>query len=149
MITINGKILENRFTTAQWAATTTILPDRVLGWEIDIEGNPVGIKMGDGIRLWGALPYWTGSIVVTDIELPAGTPLPLTLINGTDFTTNSLSPIVNIVRALDDTTDTNDGVTPAIVQYVFEDDTKQVLQYIIILDNGVGEFEWNVRVRVV
>lgn len=58
MITINGRILENRFTTAQWAATTTILKNRVIGYEVAIDGfTIIGAKMGDGIKLWGVLPY--------------------------------------------------------------------------------------------
>jgi len=57
-IVIEGRLLENRFTTAQWAASTVILKDRVWGHEVDDSGNPVGSKMGNGVDLWAALPYW-------------------------------------------------------------------------------------------
>jgi hypothetical protein len=60
MIAINGRILENRFTTAQWSAITDILPNRVFGYEVDVNGHPVGTKMGNGINLWSDLDYWDG-----------------------------------------------------------------------------------------
>lgn len=75
MITINGAILENRYTTAQWAATTTILPDRVLGYEIDSFGNPIGFKMGDGINLWPVLKYWSFADSPEYVSIPSGTTL--------------------------------------------------------------------------
>lgn len=91
-----------------------------------------------------------GSVVQgSDKFYAAGTTLPITMINVLDFTTNSLRPIVNLVRALDETTDTNDGVTPAVVQYVFTDDTKSELASIIIPDNGVGALDYDTWVRVV
>ena len=75
MITINGRILENRFTTSQWGASTVVLPDRVWGHEVDGSGVPVGSKMGDGINIWNDLPYWyVGSSATTIIEpIPTGT----------------------------------------------------------------------------
>lgn len=75
MISINGRILENVFTTAQWAAITTPLPDRVFGYEIDAGGLPVGKKMGNGIDLWSNLDYWYVGGAASNITaaIPAGT----------------------------------------------------------------------------
>lgn len=71
MITINGRILENTYTTAQWAATTTILENRVRGYEYANDGvTPVGSKMGDGIHLWADLPYWYIVAETPPIEVP-------------------------------------------------------------------------------
>jgi hypothetical protein len=44
-------------TTAQWAASTLILREGEPGVEYNSEKDVVGIKIGDGIRLWSALEY--------------------------------------------------------------------------------------------
>lgn len=75
MIGIDGAILENRYTTAQWAATTTILGNRVLGYETDGSGNPIGFKMGDGINLWAVLPYWSFADSPVYDVIPTGSTL--------------------------------------------------------------------------
>jgi len=75
MISINGRILENVYTTAQWAAITVPLADRVFGYEYDnvTDKNPVGSKLGNGISLWADLPYWqNGSGGVIEEVIPSG-----------------------------------------------------------------------------
>lgn len=84
MITITGNILENRYTTAQWAAITTPLPDRVWGHEVDSSGNPIGSKMGDGIKLWAVLSYWYASDTAEyETVIAKGTPIPFNIVLNT------------------------------------------------------------------
>lgn len=63
MITVNATVLERRDSTESWNYSNPILPNGQLGWERSIYGDPVGVKMGDGLTAWDALPYWftTGS----------------------------------------------------------------------------------------
>ena len=79
----------------------------------------------------------------------ATTAFPITMVNGVDFVTTALRPIVNMVRSLDATTDTNDGFAPLIVKYNFTDATKTVLLSITIPDNGFGSLEFDSWFRVV
>lgn len=57
-ITVNAVVLERRDITESWEATNPILPAGQLGWEFDIYGFPVGVKMGDGATRWKSLKYW-------------------------------------------------------------------------------------------
>lgn len=92
-ITIEGRLLENVFTTAQWAATTVILKDRVWGHEVDNSGLPVGSKMGNGVDLWAALPYWYGKGTIADpISIPTGSDYPFTVDYSTLITTYGETP---------------------------------------------------------
>jgi len=63
MILVNGRILCRTDTTESWEYTNPVLPDRQLGFERSIYGEPIGVKMGDGLTFWNDLPYWftTGS----------------------------------------------------------------------------------------
>jgi len=100
MISINGRILENVYTTAQWAAITEPLPDRVFGYEVDGSGLPVGKKMGNGIALWGDLPYWyVGATPSNTVEktITSGTSGPYLLSAPQLAIVNSLGRIPNFV----------------------------------------------------
>lgn len=57
-IIVHSTILERRDTTESWEYTNPILQDREEGYETDIYGTPIGMKMGDGINHWVDLPYW-------------------------------------------------------------------------------------------
>lgn len=72
MITVNGRILERRDTTESWEYTNPILPDGQLGWERDIYGEPVGVKMGDGVTHWVDLEYWFDGPKLAPIIITAG-----------------------------------------------------------------------------
>jgi len=78
-ITVNGEILQRRDTTEAWEYVNPILPDGQLGWEKDIYGNPLGVKMGDGTTHWNDLPYWFESG-------GSGLPLQVPFIGATGFT---------------------------------------------------------------
>ena len=57
-IVVHSTILERRDTTESWEYTNPILQDREEGYETDIYGYPIGMKMGDGVTHWNDLPYW-------------------------------------------------------------------------------------------
>lgn len=57
-ITVHSTIEQRRDTTESWEYTNPILADREEGFETDIYGNPVGMKMGDAVTHWNDLPYW-------------------------------------------------------------------------------------------
>lgn len=56
--TVLTTIKRRRDTTEVWEYVNPVLADREQGFEIDIYGEPVGMKMGDGSTSWDALPYW-------------------------------------------------------------------------------------------
>ena len=91
----------------------------------------------------------SSGVAASDKFYPATTALPIVMVNGSDFNTSSLRPIVNMVRSLDANTDTNDGFAPLIVKYNFTDATKTVLLSITIPDNGFGSLEFDSWFRVV
>lgn len=127
-IIVEGRLLENRFTTAQWAASTVVLKDRVWGHEVDVSGNPIGSKMGNGVDLWAALPYWYGGTsVIPDVhDIEAGvTEMPLIL----PFESTTY-PAWNAVKAIGEY---YDQTYP--VQYIMAD------QWFIInaMDDGSGK----------
>jgi len=84
MITVDARILENSYTSAEWVASNPILPDRVLGYDTTV----LRYKMGDGVTAWNSLPFWnpslnlapvkhtyaSGSAISQFIALPAGFP---------------------------------------------------------------------------
>ena len=45
-----------RGTAAQWVIDNTLLAEGEFGYETDT----LRVKLGDGIRLWNALPYYLG-----------------------------------------------------------------------------------------
>lgn len=57
-IAVHSTIQQRRDTTESWEYTNPILEDREEGFETDIYGYPVGMKMGDGVTHWNDLPYW-------------------------------------------------------------------------------------------
>lgn len=57
-ITVHSTIQQRRDTTESWEYTNPVLADREEGFETDIYGYPVGMKMGDGVTHWVDLPYW-------------------------------------------------------------------------------------------
>lgn len=77
MITVQTRVLENLYTTAQWAAITDPLPDRVQGHEVAADGSPIGTKIGNGVDLWADLPYWYSigpAVFDMPYTIPAGEP---------------------------------------------------------------------------
>jgi hypothetical protein len=68
-VTTNAKILLRRDTSANWTSTNPILANGEQGYET----NTGKMKIGDGVRNWSSLPYFTGSIAAT-IFLDAGKP---------------------------------------------------------------------------
>lgn len=103
MTAISGRILENVYTTAQWAAITTPLPDRVWGHEVSAGGVPIGSKMGNGIALWGALDYWYGGAMgaPVDIALTTASPSVYTLSAPELAAVNALGRIPNFQAITD------------------------------------------------
>jgi len=57
-VVVHSTIQQRRDTTESWEYTNPILADREEGFETDIYGSPVGMKMGDGVTHWVDLPYW-------------------------------------------------------------------------------------------
>jgi len=88
-------------------------------------------------------------ITGSDKFYAATTALPITMVNGVDFVTTALRPIVNMTIEKDATTDTNNGSVGVLVDYNFTDATKTVLASITILDNGFGSLEFDSWFRVV
>lgn len=70
MITINGRIFENVYTSAEWASANPILPDRVQGFDSTVRA----FKMGDGVTHWLDLPYYyaTSAIAQNVVSIPVG-----------------------------------------------------------------------------
>jgi hypothetical protein len=90
----------------------------------------------------------TGTITRSEITKTAATPLPITLVNGTDFNTTAKTPIVSITVKKNSTTKTTNGSDYG-VEYNYTDSTMTVLASITILDNGVGELEFDTTFTVV
>jgi len=65
-VTVPITLLERRDTTEAWEYTNPVLADKEAGFETDIYGAPIGMKMGDGVTHWDDLPYW----------FTAGLPIP-------------------------------------------------------------------------
>lgn len=80
-ITIHSTIQERRDTTESWNYTNPILQDREQGYETDIYGHPLGMKMGDGVTHWVDLPYWFAGNFALPItrNVTAGDSQPLTI----------------------------------------------------------------------
>lgn len=140
MITITGRILENRYTTAQWAAITSILPNNVWGHEVDGSGNPIGSKMGDGINLWANLPYWYQNIPLAfRYKINAGTPIPknLTIADIPNLSITSIFWLEYNSGLL-----TNNPVSSQLVQRVFTTSAKTIIASINVYgnDDGTGKF---------
>jgi len=91
----------------------------------------------------------SGGISGSNVFYESGTALPITMVNGVDFATNALRPIVNMTVAESDTVDTNSGYAPVLVRYNFTDEDKDTLASITILDNGTGSLEFDSWFRVV
>ncbi len=70
MITVQARLLENVFTSAQWAASNPILPDRVRGDDSTVRKY----KIGDGVTHWNDLPYWNDYSQLT-VNVPINTQL--------------------------------------------------------------------------
>lgn len=64
MITINGKILENVYTSAEWALSNPVLSARVAGYDSD----ELKFKLGDGVNHWADLP-WYGGTALKELNL--------------------------------------------------------------------------------
>jgi hypothetical protein len=126
-VTILSTILERRDTTEAWEYVNPILADKEAGFETDVYGTPIGMKIGDGIRHWDDLPYWFTA------SLPPP-PAPVSIIGGT--TSNPLTvPYVGnsstgyTLRRADGSFDWNTSVTYDGSQFVITGD-----------DDGSGHF---------
>ena len=138
-IVANVTILENRYTTAQWAAITDPLPDRVQGHEVDGSGNPVGTKIGNGTDLWAALPYWYGGGIMPPFvyDIPAGTtnPTPLSFFGSVDLADGFTFTAEIVIDSL-----TNRTVNDYYIDKIFTNSGKTVIDSILIYghDDGTG-----------
>ena len=54
-ITINGKVLCRRDTTANWEYVNPVLANGEVGYDTTIRN----FKVGDGVTVWSGLPYWS------------------------------------------------------------------------------------------
>ena len=112
--------------------------------------NAIDFDVDDLVNKQAVLDLITGSGVSgSDKFYAATTALPIVMVNGVDFNTSALRPIVNMTVSKDATTDTNNGYAPVLVNYNFSDSTKTVLVSITILDNGTGSLEFDSWFRVV
>lgn len=77
MITVNGRILQKRDTTANWNYVNPVLPAKQIGWEVENDGiTQLGAKMGDGTTTWVNLPYLFGYF---KLQYASTTSLPITI----------------------------------------------------------------------
>lgn len=99
-VSVLTTVKRRRDTTEAWEYVNPILADREQGFETDIYGSPVGMKMGNGISHWDDLPYWFASVIVPRPEpIPitahtSVTPLPISYtgdVNTTDYILRRLS----------------------------------------------------------
>lgn len=91
MITVNGRILQKRDTTANWNYVNPVLPAKQIGWEVENDGiTQLGAKMGDGTTAWVNLPYLFGYFKLT---YASTTSLPITI-----TATQLGQPIINFGR---------------------------------------------------
>lgn len=84
----------------------------------------------------------------SDKFYPAATALPIVMVNGVDFISTALRPIVNATVNKDSTTDTTNGSVFGY-DYNFTDSDKDNLVSITILDNGFGSLEFDTWFRIV
>ena len=133
------RLLENLHTTADWAAETEPLPDRVQGHEVTSLGVPVGTKIGNGVDLWAALPYWYGGGVVAPFvyNIPAGSnnPTPLSFFGSVDFANGFTWQAEIVIDSV-----TNRTVNDYYIDKVFTNSSKTVIDSILIYghDDGTG-----------
>ena len=79
MIAVTVDTLQRRDTTASWEYANPVLGDKIIGYEVDGFGKPVGYKIGDGSTAWDALIYWWHAPVITRVT--AGNLQPFHIIN--------------------------------------------------------------------
>lgn len=70
MVTVQTRLLENVYTSAEWAASNPILPNRVKGGDSTV----LKYKIGDGVTAWNDLEYWN-DFNKLKVDLPIGTQL--------------------------------------------------------------------------
>jgi hypothetical protein len=118
-----GKIAKrfNTFTTAEWAASTEILPFGSINSETDVSTGTVRHKIGNGLDVWNDLPYVLDEAYL-DVRLEpvneeinlkanvAGDTFSGTLVANSDFIVNGAATIQNV--------DTIAGVTGEEIEYL-------------------------------
>lgn len=150
IITINGIIYERVDTTANWNYVNPILGNKEKGFEIDSSGEPVGMKIGDGIHHWSDLPYWfEGDSVDYEHVIPAGTPIPynIPLSMPKRPAVSFLIPKYNDSSGLILTSNGTAGIT---YDPIFTTSAKTTLASINVYGNndGAGNFNEDTYVRV-
>lgn len=95
MITINGAILEKVDTGANWAANNPVLPNKMQGFDSTVRA----FKIGDGVTAWNDLPYYysNGSITTLVVDIPAGSPIPLTVTDIGDFANGGTGVNIDLI----------------------------------------------------
>lgn len=90
MITVNSRILENSYTSSEWATDNPVLPNRVLGYDSTLRRY----KMGNGIDTWSALPWWSDetSLAAYSITLDTTEPSSYTLTSPQLASVNAFGP---------------------------------------------------------
>lgn len=132
MVTVNGRILENRYTTVEWTTNNPILADRVQGYEVDTYGSPIGMKMGDGVTNWNSLPYWFDigpGLPDYILSIPTGSPVPL-IINFTSAPFVSYAFGGKFVVKLVDSSTSSHQIWDCIVEEHYTDTSKTVLRQV-------------------
>jgi len=108
MITVDSRILENSYTSAQWATSNPVLPDRVLGYDTTVRKY----KMGNGVSTWSILSWWSDMSLPpqTTVDIPIGTVSPFTYSPSSDYG-NTPTMWVELYRS-ESPVITEDYVTP-------------------------------------
>lgn len=106
MITVNGRILQKKDTTANWNYVNPVLPAKQLGWEYDNDGvTPIGVKIGDGTTTWDLLPYQFATF--PPIKIIATTPIPKNIVmNAAYFITGKKQTFITEIPTPGDVTGT-------------------------------------------
>jgi hypothetical protein len=99
MVTIDGIIYDRLDTTANWQYVNPVLGNKEKGFEVDANGYPIGMKIGNGILQWDDLVYW---FVFKPIRLTfaAGVANPIVINALTDYPQYGNTPKVRVMLDL-------------------------------------------------
>lgn len=94
MITINGQIFENVYTSAEWATANPVLDERQQGFDSTVKA----FKIGDGVTAWLSLPFYYGSStsLPDTITVPISTALPIIIDYETNYSEHGDYPTIQI-----------------------------------------------------
>lgn len=151
MIAVSGIILERVDTTANWQYVNPVLANKEKGFEVDSIGNPVGMKIGDGIHTWDDLSYWfENDAAEYETVIAKGTPIPFNVVLNTPK-----RPFISfLIAKYNDSSGlilTSNGTSGMTYNPNYTTSGKAVLASIDVFgnDDGAGLFNEDTWVRVI